>query len=136
MISERKAPISEKQPYSQDSLDKFLSLQQQELSVRTQEFELKKQSDIHNYNYATEALKENAKHLQETRDHWKFIIQKTWVLVGGAFLLFFIFMMTALFLGESEIISEILKAILYIVGGGTTGSSITSYFYRKNQKSS
>jgi hypothetical protein len=111
-------------------LNRIISLQEQELMLRMQELELRKQTDNNNLDYAKAALDARVQDLKDERQHAKDIQKNLLSFFKILGIVFFIFLGIALSLNKDEIVKEIIKAIIYIGAGGSGG-----YFYGKSKGS-
>lgn len=102
-------------------LEQLAKNQEKDLLLRSQELELKKQSDNNSYNYSLQALEANKEDREANRTYYKTIIKATYWFSGLIIFAFFIFLSYALFLGKEKIVMEIIKAILYIAAGAMGG---------------
>lgn len=102
-------------------LDRFINFQEQEIDVRRQELELKHKEEDHAFEYANASLNAQVADRNQERDLLKTVIGKSFVFAGIVIIAFIVFLAYALYLDQPQIVSEIIKAIVYIFCGGAGG---------------
>ena len=116
-----KLPNQPKRLPSPELIEKLFDIQAQELVFKQEELELRKQEDEHAYEFANNAVAAQGVDRQDARRHRETIIHKISVLSFCLALLFIAFLSFALFIGKEQIVSEIIKGIAYVIGGGAGG---------------
>jgi hypothetical protein len=103
---------------------RFLDLQEKELAARAQEFELRKQSEAHQFEFAKAALSAKVEDGKGERTHQ----QRKSLFVFGFILVIVIailvFMAYALQSGNQQVAMEIIKAITFFLTGGAGGYAV------------
>lgn len=102
-------------------LEKFLENQSKKIRLREQQLELRKQTEQHEYEFAKASLEIQERALViQSRE----AIKKTnyrYIFIVTILLFVLIFIISALYLNKDQIVLELIKAALYILGGGTGG---------------
>lgn len=111
-------------PSQSELIAQFIKTQENELIIRAQELELKKQTDANSYEYAIKALDANVLDRQSERNHNQSVAKGRYIFAGVVIVALFILFAIALFLNKDAIVMEIIKAILYITTGGIGGYSL------------
>ena len=105
----------------EEIISRFLFVQEKEISLRTQEFSLRKQSEDHQFEFAKTALDAKIKNENHGRHHQRLQL----VIVCAFVLLLFVcilgFMGYAMHSGNQQIALEIIKAIVFLLSGGLGG---------------
>lgn len=109
-------------------IEKMLALQEKDLILKTQQLDLQKQTDQHSFQYAKDALVENAKDRDAQRKYHKSILRESYFFASFIILIFFIFMAIALYFNKDDLAKEIVRAIIYLGSGGIGG-----YFWGKSK---
>jgi len=110
-------------------LERFLSVQEQELLMRGKELELQQQNNNNAHIYANAALQANKEDRESARNHEIKINKNRYVFCGIALICLFILIGFALYMNKDKIVMEALKAVLYFSTGGIGG-----YAYAKSKK--
>jgi hypothetical protein len=117
------------QPLSEQTLTRLLNAQEQELLIRREELDFRKQNDVHNFEYAKLVTESNAKNFsQQDERAFKEKSRNAWI-AAGIVCVFFVFLGFALYLNKEEIVIEIIKAIGFIGAGFIGGRG-----YEKTKK--
>lgn len=95
---------------------KLAENQTRELQIRAEELQLKKQQDNHNFSYAQEVLKAQAKDREQERAAKTLERKHRFVFVGLVFVLSLIFLGYLVSIDKEQIALELLKVAVY---GGT-----------------
>lgn len=102
-------------------IEKFLDNQGKELSLRSQEIGLDVQREKNSFEFSREALKAQAEDRREQRAFTLTQRKHTFWFVGIVFALIIALIGYALHKGDSAFATEIVKAIIYLAGGGLGG---------------
>lgn len=116
------------QPLDPTLINRFLTVQEKELVIRTEELALKKQADNNTFEYSKAALDANVKDREAEREHAKTTIKYWYIFASVITIVFFIFLGCALYLNKEQIALEIIKAIIFLASGGIGG-----YAYGKSE---
>lgn len=108
-------------PLTPDLIKTLLENQAKELELKTKELALQKQEDDHGFEFGKTALKAKAEDRNLQREHDLKVRMYTYGLVGVISLLIFGIIFYAMFSGNKDIAMEIIKAIVYLAGGGLGG---------------
>jgi uncharacterized membrane protein YcjF (UPF0283 family) len=114
-------PQSQNKHPSPALLEKFINVQEQELIIRGQEIDLRKQSDGNAHEYAKAALEANVKDREAERTHIANITKSRYIFAGIIIFFLIILFCFALFLNKDQIVMEIIKAIILFGSGGISG---------------
>lgn len=117
--SKQNAPVLKEELFA-----RFLDLQEKELAARAQEFELRKQSEGHQFEFAKAALAAKVDDGKSERSH-----QQRKVLFVFGFILVIVFailafMAYALKSGNQAVAMEIIKAVAFFLTGGAGGYAV------------
>ncbi len=100
----------------------------QEITLKEKELELRKQQDIHSFEFATHSLKEQTKDRQEERNHLLKVRYTTIGLTISLTIIFVVLIFSILYLGYKDIAIEIIKlvgtALITGFGGYHYGKSV------------
>ncbi len=118
-LSQKKQNNSD--PLTPDLIKTLLENQAKELELKTRELALQKQEDDHGFEFGKVALKAKAEDRNLQREHDLKARIYTYGLVAVLALLIFGVIFYAMFSGNNEIAMEIVKAIVYLAGGGLGG---------------
>jgi hypothetical protein len=102
-------------------INRWLTVQERELMLRTEELALRKQADNNAFEYSKAALDANVKDREAERGHAKITIKYGYIFASVIIIGLFIFLGVALFLNKEQIAMEIVKAIIYLAVGGMSG---------------
>ncbi|MGY6214955.1 hypothetical protein ACW73L_07320 [Methylolobus aquaticus] len=106
---------------SPEVIAKFIENQGRELDLKARELQLQEQQDKHSFEYSKQALAAKADDLERQRAH-EHKAHTSWLIFLGALaLLITSIVLVALFLNQSAIATEIIKAIVLVAGGGFGG---------------
>ncbi len=105
-------------------IERFIDIQEKELVIRTQEIDLKKQSDNNAHDYAKAALDANIKDRTEERKHAADVIKLRYIFSGIIIVGLIIFLGFALSQDKDQIVMEIIKAIMFFCTGGIGGYAV------------
>lgn len=108
-------------------LERLINVQEQELILRGQEIDLRKQNDSNTHEYAKAALEANVKDREAERSHMQNTMKHRYVFAAIIIILLTALFCFALHLGKDNIVMEIIKAIMFFGTGGLGG-----YAYAKN----
>lgn len=109
---------------SNELIDAFLRNQGKELELRARELDLQHQTDSHNYQYATAALEMQAQDRADTRaNNYQSKKMTLWFAGGVTFLVVF-FLGFALYMGKDLVAMEVIKAIIFLISGGSGGYAL------------
>ena len=117
-----------------EMIQAFLRNQGKELELKAQDLLLKQQSDQHGFEYATAALDVELRDREASRRH-SLSTQK--LVLGFALAIFVsgaVFLGFTIYSGKDAIAMEIIKATIFLVGGGSGGYAIGKS--QKNRKGS
>lgn len=101
--------------------EKVLEFQMKEMQLKEREIELKKKETDNNFHFAKESLKYQSEDFKDMRKQEKTKERMMIIAVFFSVVLFFAFLMAAMFLGKDEILTDIIKVAGYVFGGGITG---------------
>jgi hypothetical protein len=102
-------------------IEKFIDNQSKELSLRSQEIGLQAQQEKNSFEFSREALKAQAEDRREQRTFMLTQRKHTFWFMGFVFALIFSLIGYALHKGDTAFATEIVKAIIYLAGGGLGG---------------
>lgn len=112
-------------------LQKFIENQAEEIKLRAQEIELRRQTDKNSFEYAKLALEAQAKDLQSQRDTSKNSQTHQYFFITAITAITLVFILIALYFNKDQIVMEIIKAVIYFGGGGASGYVYGKYRYVK-----
>lgn len=104
-----------------DLIRTLLENQSKELELKSVELSLQKQQDIHGFEFGKEALRIKAEDRKLQREHDFKVKKSRYLLIGGLTVLVSGIIIYALDSGNSPVAMEIIKAIVYLAGGGLGG---------------
>lgn len=114
------------QNLSNEDLRRIMDIQQQELSYRVKELELRRQQDANNFEYAKQALAVQSKNNEQIRINAQQMLVKIMIGIGLLFILpVCVVIILAFVYDKTEIASEIIKAAVYIVLGAFGGFGVS-----------
>lgn len=102
-------------------IEKFLSIQEQEVAIRQQELAVQQQADANHFEFAKKALDEQVADRERERSHQR---EKTKQVCNFSLLIILIivfFLGFALYRGKDQIALEIIKAAGFFLSGGAGG---------------
>lgn len=114
-----------------DLIRTLLENQSKELELKSVELSLQKQQDIHGFEFGKEALRIKAEDRKLQREHDFKVKKSRYLLIGGLMLLVSGIIVYALNSNNSPVALEIIKAIVYLAGGGLGGYGLAK---SSNQK--
>ena len=109
-----------------DQLDKFLELQQKELVLREKEFENEQLKDKYDFDFAKSAMQAEVADREAERKLKKSQTKTLIFSFLACVVLLLSFFCYCLYLGKDQIISEIIKIILYGGSGSLGGWAVGS----------
>lgn len=109
-------------------IQQFLDQQTKELGIRTEELALRKRELDSSYQYAEKALNAQVEDRRDERLARRSSRRDRLVAFVGVLLLVLLFFGWLLYIGKDEFALEVLKALLFLLTGGTGG-----YYAGKNQ---
>lgn len=115
-------------PVSQSAINKFLDNQAKELELKSQELMLRKSEIDNNQAYSLKALEAQKEDRRETRETYTLVMKWRSIVYSLCFVIILIFCGYAIYMGESQIIMEVLKISLPALATGVGG-----YFFGKNK---
>lgn len=130
-MTENKPSSPNKQP-SPALLERFINVQEQEVVLRGQELDLRKQNDANAHEYAKAALEANVKDREAERSCMKDTMKYRYIFAGLIIFFLIILFCLALFLNKDAIVMEIIKAIMFFGTGGIGGYAYAKKAYREN----
>lgn len=104
-----------------DLVKTFLNNQTKELEIKAKQLALQKQEDDHGFEFGKAALAAKAKDRNLQREHDLKARIYTYGLIGSIVLLISGIIFYAIYSGNKDIAMEIIKAIVYLAGGGLGG---------------
>ena len=104
-----------------DLIRTLLENQSKELELKSIELSLQKQQDIHGFEFGKEALRIKAEDRKLQREHDFKVKKSRYLLIGSLMLLVSGIIVYALNSNNSPVALEIIKAIVYLAGGGLGG---------------
>lgn len=104
-----------------DLIQSLLDNQTRELELKSVELSLQKQQDIHGFEFGKEALRLKAEDRKLQREHDFKVKKSRYLLIGSLMLLVSGIIVFALNSNNSPVAMEIIKAIVYLAGGGLGG---------------
>lgn len=113
----------------EEFVKKFLENQENDIKLRAQEIELRKQADNNNYEYAKKSLDVQAKDMEASRNATLKFRTQQYIFSSFVLLVILIFLGIALYLGKDQIVIEIIKAVIFLGVGGIGG-----YSYGRTEK--
>lgn len=102
-------------------IEKFIDNQSKELALRGQEIGLQAQQEKNNFEFSREALKAQADDRKEQRQFMLSQRKHTYFFLSFVFTLILGLVAYALHKGDTAVATEIIKAIIYLSGGGLGG---------------
>jgi len=114
-----------------DLIKLFLENQKNELELRTQELEIAKQEELHNYDVTKLSLKAQTDSLESERKHSR-QLWSMWVKYGSFLSVVVVLLVAlALWLGKEQFILEVFRAVFY----GGFGASAGAYYQKSKSLS-
>lgn len=113
-------------------IKQFLDTQASEINLKTQELELKKQEDTHNFEFSQRALDAQVKDRLDQRIHNRTLSKYLYIAIGVIVFIIAAVIVFALYLNKESVAMELVKAIMYLIAGGFGGYGLSKY----NQKPS
>ena len=111
-----------------DLIKLFLENQKKELELRTQELEISKQEELHNYEVTKLSIKAQTDTLESDRKHRR-QLWSMWLKYGSSLsVVLALLVALALRLGKEQFILEIFRAVFYGGFGATAGA-----YYQKSK---
>ncbi len=107
-----------------DLLKTFLNNQTRELEIRAEQLALQKQKGEHGFEFGKVALKAKVEDRKLHRDHTLKVRIYTYLFIGIIVMLVFATIFYAMYSGNKDIAMEIIKAIVYLLGGGLGGYGV------------
>jgi hypothetical protein len=108
-------------PLSETTINQMIKTQEKEIEARIQEIEFRKQSEQNNYEYGKQALAANERDRESQRNHTTKSLINSYIFYGIIVFLILVFLSLCIFLNKDQLVSECIKAILYIGTGGLGG---------------
>jgi hypothetical protein len=105
-------------------LERFINVQEQELVIRGQEIDLRKQNDHNAHDYAKAALEANVKDREAERNHVANTTKFCYIFAGIVIFFLMVLFCFALYLNKDVIVMEIIKAIMFFGTGGIGGYAL------------
>lgn len=118
-----------------DLISTLLENQSKELELKSIELSLQKQQDIHSFEFGKEALRIKAEDRKLQREHDFKVKKSRYLLIGSLMLLVSGIIVYALNSNNSAVALEIIKAIVYLAGGGLGGYGLAKSTDPKNENS-
>lgn len=114
-------------------LEKFLENQSQEIRLKEQQLELRRQTDRHEYEFAKASLEaqERAKVIQSKESIKK--ANYKYLFIGAILIFIFVFIITALCLNKDQVVMELIKASLYLFSGGAGGYILGRNYFKEEK---
>lgn len=128
-MNENKSP---NQQLSPALVERLLNIQEQEVVLRGQELNLRKQNDANAHEYAKAALEANVKDREAERSCMKDTMKYRYIFAGLIIFLLIILFCIALFLNKDAIVMEIIKAIMFFGAGGIGGYAYAQKIHKEN----
>ncbi len=107
-----------------DLVKTFLDNQTKELEIKAKQLALQKQEDDHGFEFGKAALAAKAQDRNFQREHDLKSRIYTYGLIGIVVLLISGIIFYAMYSGNKDIAMEIIKAIVYLAGGGLGGYGV------------
>lgn len=107
-----------------DVVKKLLENQAKELELKAIELTLQKQQDDHGFEFGKAALLAKIEDRKLQRNHQLSVKKSTYILVTILALIISAIIFYALYSNNSPIAMEIIKAIVYLIGGGLGGYGV------------
>lgn len=107
-----------------DVVKKLLENQAKELELKAIELTLQKQQDDHGFEFGKAALLAKIEDRKLQRNHQLSVKKSTYILVTILALIISAIIFYALYSNNSPIAMEIIKAIVYLTGGGLGGYGV------------
>ncbi|HMS35495.1 MAG TPA: hypothetical protein PKC91_15545 [Ignavibacteria bacterium] len=104
--------------------ESILDFQFKEIKLKEMEIELKKKQADNNYEFAKESLKFQSEDQKELRKQELSRERTEIITIFFSVLILFAFFTVAMLLNKEEILSDMMKALGYLFGGGITGYGI------------
>jgi hypothetical protein len=107
-----------------DLVETFLNNQTKELEIKAEQLALQKQENEHGFEFGKVSLKAK---VEDRNLHRKYALKTkayTYTLIGIVVLSVFGIIFYAMYSGNKDIAMEIIKAIVYLLGGGLGGYGI------------
>lgn len=117
-----------------DIVKHFLMNQTKELAIRVQELELRKQEDNNELEYSKTALAVSHEDRESSRQHEFNKLRDRYYFAGFSVLLMVILFIVAITYGKDQIVTEVMKAILFYGAGAFSGYGYI-YLNKKNEQS-
>ena len=114
--------------------EKILECQIREIHLKEKEIELKKKETDNNYHFAKESLKYQSEDYKEVRRQELRKERMMITVISISIILFFSFLMSAMYLGKDKILTDIINIAGYVFGGGITGYGIGIHRNKKKIK--
>lgn len=118
-----------------DLVRTLLENQSKELELKSIELSLQKQQDIHGFEFGKEALRIKAEDRKLQREHDFKVKKSRYLLIGSLMLLVSGIIVYALNSNNSPVALEIIKAIVYLAGGGLGGYGLAKSNNSKDSNS-
>lgn len=118
-----------------DLIRTLLENQSKELELKSIELSLQKQQDIHGFEFGKEALRIKAEDRKLQREHDFKVKKSRYLLIGSLMLLVSGIIVYALNSNNSPVALEIIKAIVYLAGGGLGGYGLAKSSNPKDSNS-
>lgn len=117
-------------PSNQDKfLAQFFENQKEEIKIKAQELELRKQADKHNYEWARENLGTQERVLKSQSTENTKRANNKYIFIGSIIIVVLLFISFALYINKDQIVMELIKAAIYVLSGGAGG-----YYMGRNSK--
>ena len=113
---------------TQLTVNKFLENQQKELEIRQQELAIRQVELNNNQAYSLKALEAQKEDRRETRQVYTSVLKWKIIVSSICFTMILLFCGFAIFMGETHIITEVLKISLPAIISGMGG-----YYFGKNR---
>ena len=113
--------VSTSHDLTPDLVRTMLDNQARELELKSIELALQKQQDLHSFEFGKEALRIKAEDRKLQREHDFKVKRSRYLLVGSLMWLVAGIIVYALNSNNSSVALEIIKAIVYLAGGGLGG---------------
>lgn len=130
-MTEKPASSANRHP-SPALLERFINVQEQELVLRGQEIDLRKQNEANSHEYAKAALEANVKDRDAERSCMKDTMKYQYLFAGLVIMFLIILFCIALFLNKDAIVMEIIKAIMFFGAGGVGGYAYAKKLPKEN----
>jgi len=115
-----------------DLVKTFLDNQTQELEIKAKQLALQKQEDDHGFEFGKAALAAKSADRNLQREHDLKSQIYTYALIGVIVSFIFGIIFYAMYSGNKDIAMEIIKAIVYLAGGGLGGYGVAKAGTPKN----